>query len=69
MGIGDFGCRLMDYLAKKSYRNLELIAVDTDIQALLNFQANKKILIGDQLLRGCGTLGDYSLGQKAAAKS
>jgi cell division protein FtsZ len=69
IGVGNFGCKILDYIAAKRYRNLQLVAIDTDIQSLLNSQAHKRILIGDQLTHGYGTQGDPNLGRRAAEES
>lgn len=68
-GVGDFGCKVIDYLADNRYRNIECIAINTDVQSLLNSQAHKRIAIGDQLTHGHGTSGDCDLGQRAAEAS
>jgi cell division protein FtsZ len=69
IGIGDFGCRVVDHLAKKRFRNIEFILVNTDIHSLLNSQAQTRVVIGDELLRGHGPSGDYNLGRAAAEES
>ena len=43
IGIGDFGCKILNYIATKRYRNLELVAINTDVQSLLNSQAHRRI--------------------------
>src|SRR5260370_26634622 len=47
-------------------RNVDFIAVNTDIQALQNNHAPLRMQIGDEITRGRGTGGNPEIGRKAA---
>jgi len=47
-------------------RNVDFIAVNTDIQALQNNHAPLRVQIGDEITRGRGTGGNPEIGRKAA---
>ena len=47
-------------------RNVDFIAVNTDIQALQNNHAPLRLQIGDEITRGRGTGGNPEIGRKAA---
>ena len=51
------------------FRNISLIAINTDIQDLDNGKAQQKIYIGKNLTKGLGTGMNPELGQQAADES
>lgn len=69
IGVGDFGCRMIDHLTAKRIYSIESIAVNTDVHSLLDSMAHKRLVIGDELTHGHGTLGNYDLGRTAAEES
>jgi len=50
-------------------RDVEFIACNTDSQSLINCQADVKVVLGPELLRGLGAGGDPEKGRKAAEES
>jgi cell division protein FtsZ len=56
-------------MAKFDIKGAELIAVNTDAQALHFCRVEKKILIGKEITKGLGTGMDMVLGQKAAEEN
>lgn len=69
IGVGGSGSNTVSRMAKCEISGVELIAANTDAQALHFCQAKKKILIGREVTKGLGTGMDVSLGQKAAEES
>jgi cell division protein FtsZ len=53
-------------MAKQEMDSLDLIAINTDLQALSLSQAGQKIQIGKSLTNGLGTGGNPELGKKSA---
>ena len=68
-GIGGSGSNTVSRMAKFNIQGAELIAVNTDAQALHFSKADKKILIGEDTTKGLGTGMDVVLGKKAAEES
>jgi cell division protein FtsZ len=56
-------------MARFDIKGVELIATNTDAQALHFARAEKKILIGNNITRGLGTGMDVNLGKNAAEES
>lgn len=69
LGVGGSGSNTVSRMAKFNIQGVELIAVNTDAQALYFCKANKKILIGKDTTKGLGTGMDVVLGKKAAEES
>lgn len=69
LGVGGSGSNTVSRMAKFNIQGVELIAVNTDAQALHFCKANKKILIGKDITKGLGTGMDVMLGKKAAEES
>lgn len=69
VGVGNQGCQALNYLIRKEIQNVHTIAVDTDVQMLLQSLAHERILIGDGLTYGQGTRGNKDLGKMAAEES
>ena len=65
-GIGAGGLNAVDRLSENKIAGVDLIAVDTDLQALDECKADKSIPIGGDLTGGDGTGGEVTLGIKAA---
>lgn len=69
IGVGGSGSNTVSRMAKLEIQGIELIAVNTDAQALHFSKANKKILIGKNLTKGLGTGMDADLGRLAAEEN
>lgn len=66
VGIGGGGNNAIREMNLQGMSNLDLIAINTDLQALSLSQAGQKIQIGKSLTNGLGTGGNPELGKKAA---
>jgi len=69
IGVGGSGSNTVSRMAKFDIAGVELIAVNTDAQALYFSEAGKKILIGKDVTKGLGTGMDADLGRKSAEES
>ncbi|MBZ9572885.1 cell division protein FtsZ [Patescibacteria group bacterium] len=70
IGIGGAGCNTISRMADSELKGVDLIAVNTDAQALKQSKGKyQKILIGQTTTGGLGTGMDYRLGEKAAQES
>ena len=69
IGVGGSGSNTVSRMAKFNIQGVELIAANTDAQALHFCKVSKKILIGKNITKGLGTGMDVVLGQKAAEES
>ena len=66
IGAGGCGGNAINHMISVGLRNVDFIAVNTDIQALQNNRAALKVQIGDEITRGRGTGGNPEVGRKAA---
>jgi len=69
IGVGGSGSNTVSRMAKFDIQGVELIAVNTDAQALHSCKANKKILIGKEITKGLGTGMDINMGRLAAEEN
>jgi len=69
IGVGGSGSNTVSRMAKFQMNEVELLAVNTDAQALHFSKADKKILIGKDVTKGLGTGMDADLGRKSAQES
>lgn len=69
LGVGGSGSNTISRIAKFNFQGIELIAVNTDAQALHFSKSQKKILIGKHVTKGLGAGMDVSLGEAAAKES
>lgn len=69
VGIGGSGVNAITRMAKEGVAGVELIAVNTDAQALKACPVAKRILLGKETTKGLGAGMDVKLGQKAARES
>ncbi len=69
VGVGGSGGNTISRIAKFNVQGVELIAVNTDAQALHFCKIEKKILIGKTTTRGLGAGMDIAVGQKAAEEN
>ena len=66
VGVGGGGDNAIREMARQGLDNLDLVAVNTDLQTLTLSQAKQKIQIGKSLTNGLGTGGNPELGKRAA---
>ena len=66
VGVGGGGNNAIREMVKQEMNNLDLIAINTDLQALSLSEAEHRIQIGKSLTNGLGTGGNPELGKKAA---
>ncbi len=66
VGIGGGGNNAIREMVRQEMNNLDLIAINTDLQSLSLSEAEFKIQIGKSLTNGLGTGGNPELGKKAA---
>jgi len=69
IGVGGSGSNTISRMAKLGIPGVELIAVNTDAQALFFCKADKKILIGQKITKGLGTGMSPELGARSADES
>jgi cell division protein FtsZ len=69
IGVGGGGSNAVSRMAQEKISGVELVAVNTDGQALLNTNADVQIRIGDKLTKGLGAGGDPARGLRAAEES
>lgn len=66
VGVGGGGNNAIREMVKQEMNNLDLIAINTDLQALSLSESENRIQIGKSLTNGLGTGGNPELGKKAA---
>jgi len=66
VGVGGGGCNAINRMVDVNLRNIELIAVNTDLQSLNVNKAPVKLQIGAALTKGLGAGADPEVGEKAA---
>jgi cell division protein FtsZ len=69
VGVGGGGCNAIARMAREQIEGVELIAVNTDAQALMQSEVPLRIRIGDEITRGLGVGGDPEIGREAAEES
>lgn len=69
IGIGGSGGNTISRISKFNVQGIELIAVNTDAQALHFCKIEKKILIGKTVTKGLGAGMDSELGKRAAEEN
>jgi cell division protein FtsZ len=69
IGVGGSGSNTVSRMAKFEMPEVELLAINTDAQALYFSKADKKLLIGKNLTKGLGTGMNLDLGEKSAEES
>jgi cell division protein FtsZ len=69
VGVGGGGCNAVNRMALEQIPGVELVAVNTDGQALMHIQSDVQIRIGDKLTKGLGAGGDPVKGERAAEES
>ena len=69
MGVGGGGCNALSRMMAEKIPGVQLVAVNTDSQALAHTDAHMKIRIGDRLTKGLGAGGDPNKGLRSAEES
>lgn len=69
IGVGGSGSNTVSRIVKSGIEGVELIAVNTDVQALHFCRAPKKILIGKNTTKGLGAGMNVQVGRAAAEES
>ncbi|MHA1990493.1 MAG: cell division protein FtsZ [Candidatus Hodarchaeales archaeon] len=69
IGVGGAGNNSTARLMKSNIEDVEVLAINTDAQDLLNTLANKKVLVGYSVTRGFGAGNDPNIGESAARES
>ena len=69
IGVGGAGNNGVNGMVEAELKNIELIAINTDKQALSESKANKKIQIGEKLTRGLGAGANPEIGKCSAEES
>jgi len=69
LGVGGSGCNTISRIAKFNPKDVQLIAINTDAQALHFCRVEKKILIGKNITNGLGTGMNTLLGKEAAEEN
>jgi len=66
IGIGGSGCNTISRMMKNKIEEVELVALNTDIQDLKKSRASLKLQIGKKITQGLGTGMNPEIGEKAA---
>jgi len=69
IGVGGGGCNAVSRMMGERIPGVQLVAVNTDGQALAGTEAHMRIRIGEKLTKGLGVGGDPGKGQRAAEES
>ncbi len=69
IGVGGSGSNTVSRMAKFDIKGVDLVAVNTDAQALHFCKVSQKILIGKEATKGLGTGMDLNLGRQAAEEN
>lgn len=69
IGVGGGGCNAIDNMISGNLEGVELIAANTDSQALNENKSRKKIQLGLRTTKGLGAGSDPEIGRKAAEES
>lgn len=66
VGVGGAGCNTISRLTRMGITSAETIAINTDVKHLNITEANKRMLIGQNITRGLGAGGFPEVAQKCA---
>ena len=69
IGVGGAGSNTLDRLVLEGSVNVDLVACNTDVQALAGSVATQKIQLGRHITRGLGAGGDPELGYSAGEEA
>ena len=65
-GVGGAGCNAVEQIAQSGFVGVEFVAMNTDLQALLDLSVGRVVPLGATLTRGLGAGGDPEVGRAAA---
>src|SRR5256885_15640237 len=68
-GVGGAGCSAVEQIAQGEFADIKFVAVNTDIQSLLDLSVECVMPLGATLTRGLGAGGDPGVGRAAAEES
>lgn len=66
VGVGGAGCNAVNRMIEAGVKNIDFIAINTDVQALAKNLAPTKIQIGQKVTKGLGAGADPKVGEEAA---
>ncbi|MEJ2076893.1 MAG: cell division protein FtsZ [Acidobacteriota bacterium] len=66
IGVGGGGCNAVNRMIEAGIEGVEFIAANTDVQALRQSRAPRKLQLGEKLTKGLGVGSDPEIGKKAA---
>ncbi|HEX8281637.1 MAG TPA: hypothetical protein VF551_09675, partial [Chthoniobacterales bacterium] len=66
IGVGGAGSNALDRMVLDGFDKADLLAANTDVQALASSVAANKVQLGRSITRGLGTGGDPELGYNSA---
>ena len=69
IGVGGGGCNAVKRMYQEDLKGIQLIAINTDVKALLMSNVPNRIQIGSKLTRGLGAGADPKVGRQAAEES
>jgi cell division protein FtsZ len=69
VGVGGGGSNAVNRMIRSKLKGVEFVAINTDLQALTNSEAQVKMHIGRKLTRGLGAGGNPTVGAEAAEES
>src|SRR2546430_16289169 len=69
VGVGGAGSNVLDRIVLDGLDKADLIAINTDVQALASSVASTKVQLGRTVTRGLGAGGDPEVGYNAAYES
>jgi len=69
VGVGGGGCNTVTRIMRSGIKSADTIAINTDITHLKIMEANKRLLIGQNITRGLGAGGYPEVAQKCAEAS
>lgn len=64
VGVGGGGCHAAEAVAKSGVVGIECLALDTDAMVLRGLKGVETVLLGEKLLRGLSTGGDFGLAKR-----
>src|ERR1700721_708576 len=69
VGIGGAGSNALDRIVLDGIGNVEIVAINTDVQSLTSSVATQKVQLGRVATRGLGAGGDPEVGLAAAEEA
>ena len=69
IGVGGGGCNAIGHMMRSRIKDVELVAVNTDVQALGTIEAHQMVHIGVQTTQGLSAGGQPEVGRTAAEES